>query len=100
MAKQENPVVRAERFKMMFGCTEAQLKAIYDNPIAKISGPGMTVMSILSDAQELIAMGGPASLEEARLYINRAKHGISEYFIQCRACGYVLGVCTCNTKGG
>lgn len=70
----------------MFGCTEALLRKMYEQtPV----GPGMMVMSILSDVQELmfsVAEGDTSGqtgerLELARQYVNRAKFGVTEYLM-------------------
>jgi hypothetical protein len=64
----------------MFGCTATAFEAFIasvDASITKqVAGPGMVVMSLLSDAQEHMAHG---DLDEARQTINRAKYLISHY---------------------
>lgn len=60
----------------MYGCTEIDIREQYMNSItAKLSGLEMVAMSVLSDAQELMAMG---QTEAARKNINIAKFILSE----------------------
>jgi hypothetical protein len=60
----------------MYGCTETDIREQYMNSItAKLSGLEMVAMSVLSDAQELMAMG---QTEAARKNINIAKFILSE----------------------
>lgn len=62
--------------KNCYGVTEAQIREEYMNSItAKFSGLEMVVMSVLSDAQELLAMG---QSEAARKHMNIAKFILSE----------------------
>ena len=64
---------RAAWCKQAYGCSEAELeRGIADWPTTKT----MLAGSILSDAQELLAMG---RTEEVRQYLNRAKHIIFEH---------------------
>jgi hypothetical protein len=59
-----------------YGITEAEIREQYMNSItAKFSGLEMVAMSVLSDAQELMAMG---QTETARKQINIAKFILSE----------------------
>jgi hypothetical protein len=59
-----------------YGITEAEIREQYINSItAKFSGLEMVAMSVLSDAQELMAMG---QTETARKQINIAKFILSE----------------------
>ena len=59
-----------------YGISEADIREQYMNSItAKFSGLEMVAMSVLSDAQELMAMG---STETARKQINIAKFILSE----------------------
>jgi hypothetical protein len=62
--------------KNCYGVTEAQIREEYMNSItAKFSGLEMVAMSVLSDAQELLAMG---QSEAARKHMNIAKFILSE----------------------
>jgi hypothetical protein len=62
--------------KNCYGITEDQIRDRYMNsPSAKRSGLEMVVMSVLSDSQELMAMGEE---DAARKQINIAKFIISE----------------------
>jgi hypothetical protein len=59
-----------------YGITEAQIRKEYMNSItAKFSGLEMVAMGVLSDSQELLAMG---RTEQARKQINIAKFILSE----------------------
>lgn len=61
--------------KEMFGMSEQEIRDQYMNSItARCSGLEMVVMSILSDCQEMMAMGtGPHSVEYVRKQMNVAK---------------------------
>jgi len=62
--------------KNCYGITEADIREEYMNSItAKFSGLEMVAMGVLSDAQELMAMG---RTEQARKQINIAKFILSE----------------------
>ena len=62
--------------KNCYGMTEADIREQYMNSItAKFSGLEMVVMGILSDAQELLALG---ATNDSRQYMNRAKFILSE----------------------
>ena len=62
--------------KNCYGITEAQIREEYMNSItAKFSGLEMVAMGVLSDSQELMAMG---RTEQARKQINIAKFILSE----------------------
>jgi hypothetical protein len=62
--------------KNCYGMSEAQIREEYMNSItAKFSGLEMVAMGVLSDAQELMAMG---STEQARKQMNIAKFILSE----------------------
>ena len=58
--------------KQCYGMSEADIRDQYMNSItAKFSGQEMVVMSILSDCQEMLAMGaGPNSVEFVRKQMN------------------------------
>lgn len=59
-----------------YGMTEQAIRDQYMNSItAKFSGLEMVVMSVLSDAQELLAMGRS---EQSRKQMNVAKFILSE----------------------
>jgi len=59
-----------------YGMSEAQIREEYMNSItAKFSGLEMVAMGVLSDSQELLAMGRN---EQARKQINIAKFILSE----------------------
>lgn len=62
--------------KNCYGISEADIREEYMNSItAKFSGLEMVAMSVLSDSQELMAMG---NTELARKNINIAKFILSE----------------------
>lgn len=61
-----------QRHMMMYGCFTTELdEIIADEMQPLMGGHYMLAMSILSDAQECIAIGQE---ERARQYINRAKY--------------------------
>jgi predicted membrane-bound spermidine synthase len=64
----------------MYGMTEAQIRTQYmESLTAKFSGQEMVVMSILSDCQEMLAMGaGPRAVEYVRQQMNIAKFILCE----------------------
>ena len=66
--------------KQCYGMSEADIREQYMNSItARFSGLEMVVMSILSDCQEMMAMGtGPRSVEYVRKQMNVAKFILSE----------------------
>lgn len=62
--------------KNCYGMTEADIREQYmDSLTAHLSGLEMVVMGILSDAQELLALG---ATNDSRQYMNRAKFILSE----------------------
>ena len=63
-----------------YGMTEQDIRDQYMNSItAKFSGLEMVVMGIMSDCQEMMAMGtGPRSVEYVRKQMNIAKFILSE----------------------
>jgi hypothetical protein len=66
--------------KNCYGMTEDDIRDQYMNSItAKFSGLEMVVMSVLSDAQELLAMGAN---EQSRKNMNIAKFILSEMMEQ------------------
>lgn len=62
------------REQRMFGVTVAEV----DTEIAKADSPKSFAMSVLSDAQEEMALGGAEHIERARQLINCAKYAISK----------------------
>ncbi len=66
--------------KGCYGMSEADIKDQYIKSItAKMCGIEMVVMSILSDCQEMMAMGtGPRAVEHVRKQMNVAKFILSE----------------------
>lgn len=63
-----------------YGMSEQAIRDQYMNSItAKFSGLEMVVMGVLSDSQEMLAMGaGPRSVEYVRKQMNIAKFILSE----------------------
>lgn len=63
-----------------YGMSEADIREQYMNSItARFSGLEMVVMGIMSDCQEMMAMGtGPRSTEYVRKQMNIAKFILSE----------------------
>jgi len=63
-----------------YGITEQEIRENYMESItAKCSGLEMVVMGIMSDCQEMMAMGtGPRSVEYIRKQMNIAKFILSE----------------------
>jgi len=62
--------------KQCYGMSQADIREQYMNSFtARISGLEMVVMGILSDSQELLAMG---ATNDSRQYMNRAKFILSE----------------------
>jgi len=63
-----------------YGMSEANIREQYMNSItARFSGLEMVVMGIMSDCQEMMAMGtGPRSTEYVRKQMNIAKFILSE----------------------
>lgn len=63
-----------------YGMTEQDIRTQYmDSITAKFSGLEMVVMSILSDCQEMMAMGtGPRSVDYVRKQMNISKFILSE----------------------
>jgi hypothetical protein len=66
--------------KNCYGMSEQAIREQYMNGItAKFSGLEMVAMGILSDCQEMMAMGtGPRSVEYVRKQMNVAKFILSE----------------------
>ena len=62
--------------KQCYGMSTADIRELYmESFTARHAGVEMVVMGILSDAQEMIALGYS---ENVRLYLNRAKFILSE----------------------
>ena len=63
-----------------YGMTEQDIREQYMNSTtAKFSGLEMVVMGVLSDCQEMLAMGtGPRSVEYVRKQMNVAKFILAE----------------------
>jgi hypothetical protein len=63
-----------------YGMSEADIREQYMNSLtARFTGLEMVVMSIMSDCQEMMAMGtGPRSVEHVRKQMNIAKFILSE----------------------
>lgn len=63
-----------------YGMTEQNIREQYMNSTtAKFSGLEMVVMGVLSDCQEMLAMGtGPRSVEYVRKQMNVAKFILAE----------------------
>lgn len=70
-----------------YGMTEQEIREQYMESItAKCSGMEMVVMGILSDCQEMMAMGtGPRSVEYVRKQMNVAKFILGEMAETARA---------------
>lgn len=69
----------------MYGCTEAQMREAVEQSITfRFTGPAMYAMSLMSDAQEMVAYNEPDSmiLEDQRQLINRAKWVLSTYLMK------------------
>jgi hypothetical protein len=78
MIKKETEMTEFET--KCYGMTETQIREQYmDSITAKLSGLEMVVMGILSDQQEMLAMGaGANSVEYVRKQLNVAKFILSE----------------------
>lgn len=63
-----------------YGMSEEDIRNQYIRSITyKLSGPEMVVMSILSDCQEMLAMGaGPRAVEYVRKQMNVAKFVLAD----------------------
>lgn len=66
--------------KNCYGMTTEDIREQYMNSLtARLSGLEMVVMGIMSDCQEMMAMGtGPRSVEYVRKHMNIAKFILSE----------------------
>ena len=69
-------MTKQEREIQMYGMTTEDIRDQYCNSLAaKAGGLEMVVAGILSDQQEMLAMGaGPKSVEYVRQQLNIAKH--------------------------
>ena len=66
----------------MYGVTVAGMREAVESSITfRLSGPAMVAMSMLSDAQEMMAYEQPDfnTIEDQRQLINRAKWVLSTY---------------------
>ena len=70
-----------------YGMSEADIREQYMESItAKFTGLEMVVMGIMSDCQEMMAMGtGPRSIDYVRKQMNVAKFILSEMAAEKRA---------------
>ena len=75
----------------MYGCTEAQMREAVEQSLTyRFDGAAMYVMSMLSDAQEMVGYGPYDSdtlaniLEDQRQLMNRAKWILSTYCMKDR----------------
>ena len=75
----------------MFGVTEADMREAVEQSLTyRFSGAAMYVMSMLSDAQEMVSYGPYDSdtlanlLEDQRQLMNRAKWILSTFVMQAR----------------
>ena len=69
----------------MYGCTEAQMReAVEESMTYRFSGAAMYVMSMMSDAQEMMAYKQPSfhTIEDQRQLLNRAKWILSTYVMK------------------
>jgi len=66
--------------KNCYGMSQEDIRTQYmESLTARISGQEMVVMGILSDCQEMLAMGaGPRSVEHVRKQMNVAKYILGE----------------------
>ena len=69
-------MTKQEREIAMYGMTMDEIRDQYVNSLtAKASGLEMVIAGLLSDCQEMLAMGaGPRSVEYVRQQMNIAKH--------------------------
>jgi hypothetical protein len=75
----------------MYGCTVEQMREAVEESITfRFSGPAMMAMSLMSDAQEMVAYGPYDSdtlaniMEDQRQTLNRAKWILSTYVLEAR----------------
>ena len=82
-----NSLTNAEKREIgIYGCTVAQMQAAVEESLTfRFSGAGMYAMSMMSDAQEMVAYGPYDGdtlaniLEDQRQLLNRAKWILSQY---------------------
>ena len=94
-----NALTEQERREVgMFGCTQAQMREAVEQSLTyRFSGAAMYVMSLLSDAQEMVAYGPNDSdtlaniLEDQRQLMNRAKWILSTYCMKDRLSNSSIG---------
>ncbi len=75
LAKAVERDMQRQREVKMYGCTEDELRASVESSITfKFSGAAMVAAGLMSDAQELLSMGGTESTrEQVRQTLNQAK---------------------------
>ena len=75
---------QAQREIRMYGCTVKQMReAVEESLTYRFSGPAMYVISMLSDAQEMMAYEQPDfnTIEDQRQLLNRAKFVLMTYIM-------------------
>lgn len=83
--KYEQMNERQKREVRMYGCTETEMREAVEESITfRFTGPAMYAMSLMSDAQEMVAYNEPDSmiLEDQRQLLNRAKWILSTYLMK------------------
>lgn len=79
-----------QREVRMYGCTVAQMRDAVEERLSFTDDPAMYVISMLSDAQEMVAHGPCDSdtlvniMEDQRQLLNRAKWILSTYVMERR----------------
>lgn len=76
---------QAQREIRMYGCTEGELRESLESSITfKFTGPAMVAAGLMSDAQELLAMGGEneRTREQVRQMLNQAKFILFTYVMK------------------
>lgn len=74
-----------QREVRMYGCTVAQMREAVEQSLTyRFSGPAMYAMSLMSDAQEMVAYSHPDAnvLEDQRQLLNRAKWVLATYVME------------------
>lgn len=69
----------------MYGVTEAGMREAVEQSITfRFSGPAMLAMSLMSDAQEMMAYEQPSfnTIEDQRQLLNRAKWILATYIMK------------------
>lgn len=69
----------------MYGCYEDELRKSVESSITfKVSGPVMVAAGVMSDAQELLSMGGESTStrEQVRQMLNQAKFILFTYVMK------------------